>query len=230
MLCENCKENEVLKSLGEEQKKKSKIEKVKKKILHNEKLGERKTGKFNALRKDLTRKNHDLKALEAELKELNERLYGGVIKNIKEIESAGIKVDNLKEQISCLEEKIIDGMLAEERMEEELNQFKDELDGLKKRFQRYCAHHETSIKRLEDEKKRLADLMSEIIDNTDPLLWKRYEALKAEKRNPVAMLTNGICSGCNLSVSLGNYHRAQDETMIMRCEHCGRILYVDKNT
>ena len=62
----------------------------------------------------------------------------------------------------------------------------------------------------------------------DDITIKRYERLRGRKKDTLAVVpvSNGVCSGCNITIStatVAKLHRADDTTS---CEHCGRYIYI----
>jgi hypothetical protein len=66
---------------------------------------------------------------------------------------------------------------------------------------------------------------TQLLQNVDPALLKRYDQLKEEYDDPLSALRSGVCSGCKLRVSEINSERAREGSDIVSCEHCSRILY-----
>ncbi|RJP25666.1 MAG: hypothetical protein C4520_01975 [Candidatus Abyssobacteria bacterium SURF_5] len=59
----------------------------------------------------------------------------------------------------------------------------------------------------------------------DPTLLKRYQKLKERKGTAVAVLENGVCSGCQM-VYPDSHEMLRYKNFIRTCEYCGRLLVV----
>jgi predicted nucleic acid-binding Zn-ribbon protein len=60
----------------------------------------------------------------------------------------------------------------------------------------------------------------------DPALLRRYLKLKKKKGTGVAVLKNGICSGCNM-VYPETHEIMRYRNCVHNCEFCGRLLVVN---
>jgi len=69
--------------------------------------------------------------------------------------------------------------------------------------------------------------IKKVEESLDPPLLKRYLKLKERKGTAVALLRDGVCSGCNIEYP--NTHEVlRHEKFIHTCEFCGRFLLVSK--
>ncbi|MBE5785782.1 MAG: hypothetical protein E7330_08320 [Clostridiales bacterium] len=59
----------------------------------------------------------------------------------------------------------------------------------------------------------------------DPLLLKKYDAIKRHHAAPMAKVENNQCGGCNMSLPTATIKRISTGTALVECENCGRILY-----
>ena len=62
-------------------------------------------------------------------------------------------------------------------------------------------------------------------DEMDPQVAEVYHNLKSQKRTAVAKVEQGICRGCQISLSATELQRARGGSL-MRCTSCGRILFL----
>jgi predicted nucleic acid-binding Zn-ribbon protein len=65
--------------------------------------------------------------------------------------------------------------------------------------------------------------------NLDPALLKRYQKLKERKGTAVAVLENGVCSGCQM-VYPESHEMMRYTNFIRTCEYCGRLLVVTEKS
>ena len=69
-------------------------------------------------------------------------------------------------------------------------------------------------------------IVEEVFSNLDPSLVKRYLKLKQRKGTGVAILRDGVCSGCNMSYP-DTHQVLRYENFVHSCEFCGRFLVVN---
>ncbi|AYO30305.1 hypothetical protein D2962_06440 [Biomaibacter acetigenes] len=73
------------------------------------------------------------------------------------------------------------------------------------------------LERVNEEKKQLKNnISSELLD--------KYEKVKKQKKEPVAFILNGKCSGCRMDVSVMVIREVNRHESLVYCESCGRIL------
>ena len=70
--------------------------------------------------------------------------------------------------------------------------------------------------------------VQEVFNSLDPSLLKRYLKLKQRKGTGVAILRDGVCSGCNMSYP-DTHEMLRYENFVHSCEFCGRFLVVNGN-
>jgi predicted nucleic acid-binding Zn-ribbon protein len=71
--------------------------------------------------------------------------------------------------------------------------------------------------------------VEEVFSNLDPSLVKRYLKLKRRKGTGVAILRDGVCSGCNMSYP-DTHEMLRYENFVHSCEFCSRLLVVNGST
>ncbi|UCD56751.1 MAG: hypothetical protein JSV16_13120 [Candidatus Hydrogenedentota bacterium] len=59
----------------------------------------------------------------------------------------------------------------------------------------------------------------------DPGLLRRYQKLRARKGTAVAVLKDGVCSGCKM-VYPESHEMLRYRNFVHSCEYCGRLLVV----
>lgn len=59
----------------------------------------------------------------------------------------------------------------------------------------------------------------------DPVLLKRYTAIRSNYPNPITTVENNQCSGCRMSLPTAIVKKVAAGTELVECENCGRILY-----
>ncbi|MBR4435830.1 MAG: hypothetical protein IKS90_07035 [Clostridia bacterium] len=86
------------------------------------------------------------------------------------------------------------------------------------------AEKESFAPKIETLEKQLEEIKSDIPDE----LMNKYQTLKMNHPAPISILRNGQCGGCFVSLPSVVQRNVADETKIVRCENCGRILYIPK--
>ena len=78
-------------------------------------------------------------------------------------------------------------------------------------------------KEAEPFKKQMAELEAQI----QPKMMQRYNNIKKNRTNPMAPLRNSRCSGCNMELPSVTLKRVVESGMVMECENCGRLLFIE---
>ena len=61
-------------------------------------------------------------------------------------------------------------------------------------------------------------------------VFARYEFIRERLEHPVIVpVTDGVCSGCNISIPPQNYIELQKASQILSCPNCQRLMFWDKH-
>lgn len=183
----------------------------------------------NVMKKELRIEEQDIVALKEKRAKMSEQLYSGEVSNVKELESTEKNVGTLSEKISASEEEAIIMMEKIEKKDAELNVLVNDLDNEKNRFRElnkvYIEKKEQTTKALEKIKSQIIKLTAKI----GPQSMSRFTKLreKFDDKKGVAVLENGICSGCHMSVSFELLKQSKDKARELFCDNCGRLLVIE---
>jgi hypothetical protein len=204
-----------MKKLDEKQKlEKERIQKEKEKIESLEKARRQKEGQLN---------------LEQEkIKRAETRMFE--VKTNKEYQALLSEIDGLKE--------------ANSRMEEEILQVMDEIDEVKRDLSKREKDVGVTLEKIEEERKKLQEKMARgekawkeqmerrevLAKQIESKLVKLYNTLK-EKRQGVGVVSvkHETCQGCFVNVPPQMFIEVQKNNALIRCPHCNRILYWERD-
>jgi predicted nucleic acid-binding Zn-ribbon protein len=154
-------------------------------------------------------------------------LYGGAVKNPKELQDLQKDIVSLKKHLVTLEERELDAMLALENAETALQDAQTKLELLQARRGNEHKNLIEDQTRLAIEIERLTEERSAALAPVDPNLIQIYENLRLDKRGvAITEITDNACASCggNLNAALLQSARA---SKIAYCPSCGRILYAN---
>jgi predicted nucleic acid-binding Zn-ribbon protein len=154
-------------------------------------------------------------------------LYGGKVRNPKELQDLQNELAALKRYLAVLEDRQLEAMLEEEGTREEEEALRQELATLREK-------HALKLSSLEEERDRLVKEIANreeerqaavaTISQADSEL---YEQLRRDRRGlAVARVSDKACSACGTTLSAMLLQAARSTSQITRCDTCGRILYV----
>jgi uncharacterized protein len=153
-------------------------------------------------------------------------LYGGKVRNPKELQDLQNEVASLKRYLSVLEDRQLDQMIAVEEAESVWSSASFNLDQV-------LASQSTRHGSLIDERaalsKELATLQNERDATTRSLdsdSMELYEQLRRQRMGvAVAQVVDKACAACGSTLTPSTVQNAHLPQQITRCTFCGRILY-----
>ena len=208
------------------------LEDINRRLEHNEELA--------AAEADLTKKNEKLEAaqktqrtleyevddLSAKIKDVSNRLYGGGVKNPKELMGLEQDLQSLKRRRSKQEELLIDAMDTTERLEASAQAAHEEAERLRAAWEKEAAELAAARDTAQDVIARLQQLRSATRHEVEPATMSLYDDLVKSKAIAVVKVEGGRCKGCNITVPTGQWQRARSGDVV-QCPSCARIIYVD---
>jgi predicted nucleic acid-binding Zn-ribbon protein len=187
---------------------------------------------YKAARQKLEEMERQYKRSEAEAEELRktissveDKLYGGKVKNPKELMGYEQELEGLKKKLN----KMDDGILA---MMEQIESEKSNVARLNSAFKEA---EETWLKEKEELQRQSDEIKneiyqkgvrrSEILASIDAASLAVYEDVKRHRGQAVVRVEQGRCMGCRVTLSLSELQRVRGNS-IVRCSNCGRILFL----
>lgn len=153
-------------------------------------------------------------------------LYGGKIRNPKELDGLKHAVDSEKRHLADLEDGVLETMVRVEQIEAEVKASRDRL----RQVEVDWGDEQTRLRR---EHKEIEELLVGLQgDREDACLYvveqnlAVYDELRPKKGGrAVALLEGTLCRGCLVTLPLSEAQRARSGSGLTFCNHCGRILY-----
>jgi predicted nucleic acid-binding Zn-ribbon protein len=155
----------------------------------------------------------------------SETLYSGRIKNPKELTGLQREVDAIKAKKNSLEDEDLELMEQMEEVESDVSARKQELETLKAEWQDRKKVLSVELERLKALMAGLNEDREQALAAVGPEVAAIYSELKKQKGRAVALVEQGVCRGCGLSLSSAWLQRARAE--LVRCSSCGRFLYLE---
>lgn len=153
-------------------------------------------------------------------------LYGGKVRNPKELQDLQSEVAALKRYRSVLEDRQLEHMLAVEELEEVHQAAQAEQTAVQAEFDQ--KHRELVAERetLQHERARIESERQAAASSIPAEDLALYEQLRKQRRGvAVSKVTDKSCSACGSMLSAAQLHAALSPSQITRCATCGRILY-----
>jgi len=159
--------------------------------------------------------------------EIEAKLYGGSVRNPKELQDLDADLRSLRTQTRTREDALLSLLVQLEEAETELKQAENALAEVDARW---SAHQQELLEekaRLEPEVAQLQARRSAQTANIDRAALSLYELL-GERRagQAVARVERGMCQGCRITLPMSVLQRARAGLGLVQCVSCERILLV----
>jgi hypothetical protein len=158
---------------------------------------------------------------------LEKKLYGGAIKNPKELVGFQQDVDSLKARQRELEDRALEAMSAVEEVERALAEVERRLSDMETGWQTEQESLRRQREVLRQEIQELERRRSGQEATIDADMIRQYETLRAlHQGRAVAKVERGICQGCRITLPMHVLQRARRGNHLVHCTSCERILYL----
>jgi len=177
-------------------------------------------------RKNLRVIEEEVKAVQFKMEQTESTLYGGKVRNPKELQDLQKENAALKRQINSMEDHQLEEMLAVEEAEKNFQAAAALLDDVQKKdavhksgLAEIKANQIKELERLESERQATASTIS-------PEDLQVYDQIRKQKRGvAVSKVSDNACSSCGSTLTPSQVQAASSPNQLSRCSFCGRILY-----
>lgn len=163
--------------------------------------------------------------IETTIKQLNNKLYGGSIKNPKELVSLEKEAEVLGAKLKQREEELLDLMAEIERMHHKVILSQEQLKKLEAEWQaQYTVLAQKQVE-VESQLIKLNQKRDSIVSELDPQILQIYQGLRLRKGQAVVKVEQGKCQGCHITLPVSEWQKVKTGNLAL-CSSCGRILFV----
>ena len=178
-------------------------------------------------RQKLRQAEDDVRQQRLKIEQTESTLYGGKVRNPKELQDLQNETAALKRYLTVLEDRQLEAMLGEEEAASSSQLTKSELDHAQAQHDQHCGELmvekgklERDISRFDEERQAAAST----IPDADRQL---YDQLRQKRRGvAVSKVTDRACSACGSTLNSVLLQAAHSPNQLTRCDTCGRILYI----
>ncbi len=179
----------------------------------------------------LQKKNYDaieekVRAKKLKIEQSESSLYGGLVKNPKELQDLQTEIKFLKQSVSSLEDEQLEQMVEMEATEMQIAKIEDVLKAFDAKIavEFSALFAEEANKKIEKEK--LLEERKVVIGQVNPEFEITYQALRKTKNGiAVAAIEEGSCQVCGSTLTPAECQTAKSPSHMATCSSCGRILY-----
>lgn len=166
----------------------------------------------------------EVQAQKIKIEQAESSLYGGSVKNPKELQDLQKDVASLKKYLVTLEERELEAMLKSEATTSEYEKAKAELELLQAKR---GDEHKKLIEEQASLMKQLESLAMEREASLAPIettSLQSYNELRKQKRGvAITEIEDGACASCGTTINAAAQQNARRQ--IVYCPSCGRILF-----
>ena len=179
------------------------------------------------LEKTLRLGEGELEDLQAKAAILEKKLYGGSVRNPKELMDLQGQVEHLKKAENDYENSLFDIMAEIDVVKTSIE---TKTEGLKKMEEDWRQGQSGLAKEqavLSASLARLGQTREELVARIDPASLELYQQLRGQRQGrAVAKVERGMCQGCRIVLAMSELQRTRTGQRLVQCGSCERILYV----
>jgi len=176
--------------------------------------------------KELRKAEEKVTAQRVKIEQTEAALYGGRVRNPKELQDMQKETTSLKKFLAVLEDRQLETMLEVEEAESAHQDSSARLNEVEARVIQQNASLQGEASGLRQEVERAGLERQAIASSILADELRLYEQLRQQRRGvAVAIIRDNCCSACGATLSASLLHNARASGQITRCDTCGRILY-----
>ncbi len=169
----------------------------------------------------------EVKGLVEKIAAQEKQLYSGKTMSAKEASNLQDEVTSLKKRHGQQEERLLELMVAVEEAETAATQAQETLVEAEEKWLSDQAKLEQLQTQFEEKLARLTEQRPTLVATIDQPDLADYDRLRTKKAGKaVAAVKQGVCQGCNVSVSNSLLQRGRSSDDLIYCNTCGKILYI----
>ncbi len=171
----------------------------------------------------------ELKTLEEKRTKFRAQLYGGTVRNPRQLSDLHQEVEMLEREVRKLEDRTLELMEQMESQRAEIAAGEGRLGELKGQLEAVRAKYDSVSERLRAEVGELEAKRREDAAQVGVHLLKRYEQIRTRAGNlALVKVSGGNCPGCRIALPSETVKGLQAHKTGLTCENCGRLLFWDE--
>jgi hypothetical protein len=180
----------------------------------------------DAAQKALRRAEDEVRQQRLKIEQNEASLYGGKIRNPKELKDLEAEVASLKRYLGVLEDRQLEAMLQEEDTAASHRLAAAELDKARADFEQRCRDLNQEKEKITKDQQRLDEERRAALSSIPPEDMAQYVHLRKTRRGvAVALVVDRACSACGSTLNAALLNAVHSPNQLTLCDACGRILY-----
>jgi predicted nucleic acid-binding Zn-ribbon protein len=177
-------------------------------------------------RSELAAAERAVEAQRVKIEQTEASLYGGAVRNPKELQDLQMDVASLRRHLATLEDRQLEAMLAAEAAEAAEQTARAEAQRLQEGLE---AQNEGLLREQESLQRDVERLRTEhgaALESVSQEAIDLYDRLRQQRRGvAVASIVEDSCQACGSGLTPAQVQAARSGTQMALCPSCGRILY-----
>lgn len=178
---------------------------------------------------ELTHQQHSLEwqvdDLSVKVSATEEKLFGGRIRNPKELANLQRENEEVKARQSQIEDRVLELMDQVEATTAAVKTSTAELARLEEEWRDQQQRLSTELTQLKESHADLTQKRAVQVAQIESAVIEVYQQLQAQKGTAVALVEQGTCRGCQIALPTTELQQVRGGGLV-RCSSCGRILYL----
>ncbi len=163
--------------------------------------------------------------IRAKIGPIETKLYGGSVRQPKELADIQADIDQLKRQLSAAEDRDLDALSSVESAESEARAAAEERDTLDAAWTEEQAALRERMEELRHEIAESEEQRRDQAGYVEAGDLKMYDRLRAAHNGrALARLDRNLCLGCRISLPVNLVSKARSGSTLVQCPNCERIL------
>jgi len=165
--------------------------------------------------------------LRSRLSDVEGKLYGGSVRNPKELGSMQDEANILRGQLRRREDELLDLMVRVEERQAALREAEESLTEVEGRWRQDQKELTSEKEKLEGELAGLEERRRQQTGLIEARVLALYDNLWERRQGrAVAKVERGMCGGCRITLPMTVLQKARSGMDVVQCVSCERILYV----
>ncbi len=187
-------------------------------------------------KKNMAQNQKKRRELEAEVKDIKEQIskYNRQLNEVKtnrEYSSLLKEIEEGRQKVNDLEDKIISEMLSADEIEDEIKATSQEYSETEEKFSKEKDALQKEKKGLEAKRAKLTQEKEELTPKIPSEQLNLYLKIFKKKRGiALSPVNEEFCSMCHMRIRPQVINELRGKDKIILCENCGRILYWGKKS
>ena len=176
-------------------------------------------------RKERRQRDEKVAEQSAKITSLEQQLYGGRIKDVREQVAMQQNVEAQKRHLETLEEAALEAMAAQEEAEKTLAELRATFDAMKQAWEERKAALEKEQEAIVKHARELKAKRETVVATLPPDEVARYETMRKKLGGvAIAKMEGRSCGGCGASLPTSVVQKVH-AGQVVKCPICGRLLY-----